>query len=72
MPESMYGRVRTLVVAVAWAGVPFGGLLGGMLIARTARLWCGLPGDHDGAGAAAVDGGRMVHKGQSRAGSAVG
>ncbi|MFI6028341.1 hypothetical protein [Amycolatopsis magusensis] len=45
MPEGMYGRVRTLVVAVAWAGVPFGGLLGGMLIARfglsPALLACG-------------------------------
>ena len=32
-PREMYGRVRTLVVAVAWSGIPFGGLVGGGLVA---------------------------------------
>jgi MFS family permease len=32
-PRAMYGRVRTLVVAVAWSGIPFGGLVGGGLVA---------------------------------------
>jgi MFS family permease len=32
-PREMYGRVRTLVVAVAWSGIPFGGLVGGSLVA---------------------------------------
>ena len=31
-PREMYGRVRTLVVAVAWSGIPFGGLVGGGLV----------------------------------------
>lgn len=32
-PREMYGRVRTLVVAMAWSGIPFGGLVGGGLVA---------------------------------------
>jgi MFS family permease len=32
-PRELFGRVRTLVVAVAWSGIPFGGLIGGGLIA---------------------------------------
>ena len=32
-PREMYGRVRTLVVTVAWSGIPFGGLVGGGLVA---------------------------------------
>jgi MFS family permease len=31
-PPEMYGRVRTLVVAVAWSGIPFGSLIGGGLV----------------------------------------
>ncbi|WP_129666266.1 MFS transporter [Phytoactinopolyspora endophytica] len=45
VPPEMYGRVRTLVVAVAWSGMPFGGLVGGGLIALAglspALLLCG-------------------------------
>lgn len=44
-PREMYGRVRTMVVAVAWSGMPFGGLVGGGLIAAAglapALLVCG-------------------------------
>lgn len=32
-PRALFGRVRTLVVAVAWSGIPFGGLVGGGLVA---------------------------------------
>jgi MFS family permease len=32
-PPEMYGRVRTLSVAVAWSGIPFGSLIGGGLVA---------------------------------------
>ena len=32
-PREMYGRVRTVVVAMAWSGIPFGGLVGGGLVA---------------------------------------
>lgn len=31
-PPEMYGRVRTLSVAVAWSGIPFGSLIGGGLV----------------------------------------
>ncbi|HEY2060065.1 MAG TPA: MFS transporter [Amycolatopsis sp.] len=44
-PQAMYGRIRTLLVAVAWSGIPFGGLAGGLLVARLglspALLACG-------------------------------
>jgi MFS family permease len=33
VPPAMFGRVRTLVAAVGAAGIPFGGLLGGALVA---------------------------------------
>ncbi|NDL56852.1 MFS transporter [Phytoactinopolyspora mesophila] len=46
VPPEMYGRVRTMVVAVAWSGVPFGGLVGGGLIALAglspALVVCGI------------------------------
>jgi MFS family permease len=32
-PSAMFGRVRTLVAAIASAGIPFGGLIGGGLVA---------------------------------------
>ncbi|WP_216853001.1 MFS transporter [Phytoactinopolyspora halotolerans] len=45
VPPEMYGRVRTMVVAVAWSGMPFGGVVGGGLIALAglspALLICG-------------------------------
>jgi MFS family permease len=31
-PPEMYGRVRTVIVAVAWSGIPFGPLIGGGLV----------------------------------------
>jgi MFS family permease len=31
-PPEMYGRVRTVTVAVAWSGIPFGPLIGGGLV----------------------------------------
>jgi hypothetical protein len=44
-PQAMFGRVRTIVGAVAWAGMPFGGLLGGGFVALAglvpALLACG-------------------------------
>jgi MFS family permease len=44
-PPAMYGRVRTLTVAVAWSGIPFGGLVGAGLVALAglspALLVCG-------------------------------
>jgi MFS family permease len=32
IPEAMLGRVRTLIHALSWSGIPFGGLVGGALI----------------------------------------
>jgi MFS family permease len=32
IPEAMLGRVRTLIHALSWSGIPFGGLVGGTLI----------------------------------------
>ncbi len=32
-PRAMYGRVRTLTAALGFSGVPFGGILGGSLVA---------------------------------------
>lgn len=44
-PRDMYGRVRTLVIAMAWSGIPFGGIVGGGLVALAgvspALLICG-------------------------------
>jgi MFS family permease len=37
-PPNMYGRVRTVIVAVAWAGIPIGPLIGGALV-----MLAGLP-----------------------------
>lgn len=37
-PAGLYARVRSMVTAVAWSGVPFGGLVGGGLVVA-----CGLP-----------------------------
>lgn len=34
-PPEMYGRARTVTVAVAWAGIPIGPLIGGALVALT-------------------------------------
>jgi MFS family permease len=31
-PPEMYGRARTLIVAVAWSGIPFGSLIGGAVV----------------------------------------
>lgn len=42
IPPAMLGRVKTLTTAVAWSGIPFGGLLGaGLLTAAglTGTLW---------------------------------
>lgn len=42
IPDQLLGRVRTLSHAAAWSGLPFGGLLGGALIAvggLPAALW---------------------------------
>ncbi|GGN32084.1 MFS family permease [Actinoplanes campanulatus] len=44
VPDHMRGRVRTLIVAWAWAGIPFGGLAGAAMLAAGpgAALWaCG-------------------------------
>ncbi|MGI8578592.1 MAG: hypothetical protein ACR2KG_11930 [Nocardioidaceae bacterium] len=32
IPAALLGRVKTLTQALAWSGIPFGGLLGGALI----------------------------------------
>jgi MFS family permease len=31
-PPEMYGRIRTISVAVAWSGIPFGSLIGGAFV----------------------------------------
>ncbi len=35
IPAGLLGRVKTLSTALAWSGIPFGGLLGGALVALT-------------------------------------
>jgi MFS family permease len=42
IPAGLLGRVRTLTTAVAWSGIPFGGLFGAAMIAlagTTGALW---------------------------------
>lgn len=42
IPDALLGRVKTMTSALAWAGIPFGGLLGAGLIAVTginSALW---------------------------------
>lgn len=33
VPRQLYGRVQTLMAAIAWSGMPFGGVVGGALVA---------------------------------------
>jgi MFS family permease len=42
IPAALLGRVRTLVSAVAWSGIPFGGLVGAAIVTlagMTGALW---------------------------------
>lgn len=42
IPTRLLGRVRTLITALAWSGIPFGGLFGAAVIAMagvTGALW---------------------------------